>query len=89
VLVGDAEDASLVTLNVPKRSVAFYFSPDFGTPLTLFTRRTTVYLRDQHVRDQILADDRPWCLKRRTSLIRRIDNLSAGIGLPHRLMRNP
>lgn len=32
---------------------------------------------------------RPWCLKRRTSLIRRIDNLSAGIGLPHRLMRNP
>lgn len=58
MLVGDAEDASLVTLNVPKRSVAFYFSPDFGTPLTLFTRRTTVYLRDQHVRDQILADDR-------------------------------
>lgn len=58
MLVGDAEDASLVTLNVPKRSVAFYFSPDFGTPLTLFTRRTIVYLRDQHVRDQILADDR-------------------------------
>jgi DNA phosphorothioation-associated putative methyltransferase len=58
VLVGDAEDASLVTLNVPKRSVAFYFSPDFRAPLTLFTRTTTVYLRDQHVRDQILSDDR-------------------------------
>jgi hypothetical protein len=28
---------------------------------------------------------RPWCLKRRTSLIRRIDNLWVGIGLPHRL----
>jgi hypothetical protein len=26
---------------------------------------------------------RPWCLKRRTSLIRRIDNLWVGIGLPH------
>src|SRR5438132_9717265 len=26
---------------------------------------------------------RPWCLKRRTSLIRRIDNLSVGIRLPH------
>jgi len=25
---------------------------------------------------------RPWCLKRRTSRIRRIDNLSVGIGLP-------
>jgi hypothetical protein len=48
----------LVTLNVPKRSVAFYFSPDFRAPLTLFTRRTTVYLRDQHVRDQILSDER-------------------------------
>lgn len=57
VLVGDAEDASLVTLNVLKRSVAFYFSPDFAAPLTLFTRITTVYLRDQHVRDQILLDE--------------------------------
>jgi hypothetical protein len=26
---------------------------------------------------------RPWCLKRRTSLIRRIDNLWVGIGSPH------
>src|SRR6266699_2326096 len=26
---------------------------------------------------------RPWCLKRRTSLIRRIDNLWVGIRLPH------
>src|SRR6202022_3638241 len=26
---------------------------------------------------------RPWCLKRRTSRIRRIDNLSVGIRLPH------
>jgi hypothetical protein len=58
VLVGDTEDASLVTLNVVKRSVAFYFSPDFASPLTLFTRVTTVYLRDQHIRDQILSDDR-------------------------------
>ncbi|MGY8680456.1 DNA phosphorothioation-associated putative methyltransferase [Bradyrhizobium sp. UFLA05-153] len=58
VLMGDAEDASLVTLNVPKRSVAFYFSPDFGAPLTLFTRVTTVYLRDQHVRDQMLSGDK-------------------------------
>ncbi|WP_051390333.1 DNA phosphorothioation-associated putative methyltransferase [Bradyrhizobium sp. Ec3.3] len=58
VLMGDAEDANLVTLNVPKRSVAFYFSPDFGAPLTLFTRVTTVYLRDQHVHDQVLSDDK-------------------------------
>jgi DNA phosphorothioation-associated putative methyltransferase len=57
VLVGDAEDANLVTINISKRSVAYYFSPDFGAPLTLFTRITTVYLRDQHVRDQILSDD--------------------------------
>src|ERR1700724_4135379 len=28
---------------------------------------------------------RPWYLKRRTSLIRRIDNLWVGIGLPHGL----
>ncbi len=33
VLVGDADDASLVVVNLPKRSVAFYFSPDFGAPL--------------------------------------------------------
>jgi DNA phosphorothioation-associated putative methyltransferase len=58
VLVGDTEEASLVTLNIAKRSLAFYFSPDFGAPLTLFTRVTTVYLRDQHVRDQILSEDR-------------------------------
>ena len=58
VLVGDVDDASLVAINLRKRSVAFYFSPDFGGPLTLFTRVTTVYLRDQHVRDQILADER-------------------------------
>jgi hypothetical protein len=31
----------------------------------------------------------PWCLKRKTSLIRRIDNLSAGIGLPHWLNEKP
>ncbi|MEH6952770.1 hypothetical protein V4R08_16035 (plasmid) [Nitrobacter sp. NHB1] len=31
----------------------------------------------------------PWCLKRKTSLIRRIDNLSVGIGLPHRLNEEP
>jgi DNA phosphorothioation-associated putative methyltransferase len=58
VLVGDAEDASLVALNLHKRSVAFYFSPDFGAPLTLFARVTTVYLRDQNVRDQILSAER-------------------------------
>jgi DNA phosphorothioation-associated putative methyltransferase len=57
ILVGDADDASLVVLNLPRRSVAFYFSPHFGAPLTLFTRVTTVYLRDQHVRDQKLSDD--------------------------------
>jgi DNA phosphorothioation-associated putative methyltransferase len=57
VLVGDADDASLVAMNLQKRSVAFYFSPDFGGPLTLFTRATTVYLRNQHVHDQILTDD--------------------------------
>jgi DNA phosphorothioation-associated putative methyltransferase len=57
VLVGDAEDASLVAVNLLKRSVAFYFSPDFGAPLTLFDRITTVYLRDQHVRDQRLSND--------------------------------
>ena len=56
--MGDVDDASLVAINLRKRSVAFYFSPDFGGPLTLFTRVTTVYLRDQHVRDQILADER-------------------------------
>jgi hypothetical protein len=32
---------------------------------------------------------RPWCLKRRTSLIRRIDNLWVGIGLPHWLNEKP
>jgi hypothetical protein len=33
---------------------------------------------------------RPWCLKRRTSLIRRIDNLwGVGIGLPHWLNEKP
>jgi hypothetical protein len=32
---------------------------------------------------------RPWCLKRKTSLIRRIDNLWVGIGLPHRLNEKP
>jgi DNA phosphorothioation-associated putative methyltransferase len=57
VLVGDGEDANVVAINVPKRSAAFYFSPDFGAPLTLFNRVTTVYLRDQHVRDQKLSDD--------------------------------
>ena len=57
VLVGDADDASLVAVNLPKRSVAFYFSPDFGARLALFNRVTTVYLRDQHVRDQKLSDD--------------------------------
>src|SRR5664279_3484874 len=31
----------------------------------------------------------PWCLKRRTSLIRRIDNLWVGIGLPHWLNEKP
>jgi hypothetical protein len=56
--VGDAEDASLVALNLHKRSVAFYFSPDFGAPLMLFARVTTVYLRDQNVRDQVLSDER-------------------------------
>jgi DNA phosphorothioation-associated putative methyltransferase len=58
VLVGDAEDASLVALNLTKRSVTFYFSPDFKAPLTLFTRASTVYLRDQHVRDQVMSDDK-------------------------------
>jgi DNA phosphorothioation-associated putative methyltransferase len=58
VLVGDAEDANVVTLNVSKRSVAFYFSPDFDAALTLFTRTSTVYLRDQHVRDRMLVDDK-------------------------------
>jgi hypothetical protein len=57
VLVGDADDASLVVVNLPRRSVAFYYSPDFGASLTLFTRVTTVYMRDQHVRDQKLSDD--------------------------------
>jgi DNA phosphorothioation-associated putative methyltransferase len=57
VLVGDADDANLVVVNVLKRSVAFYFSPDFEAPLTFFNRITTVYLRDQHVRDQKLSDD--------------------------------
>src|SRR5665647_1973210 len=32
---------------------------------------------------------RPCCLQRRTSLIRRIDNLWVGIGLPHRLNEKP
>ena len=32
---------------------------------------------------------RPWCLKRRTSRIRRIDNLWVGIGLPHWLNEKP
>src|SRR5712671_8019928 len=32
---------------------------------------------------------RPWCLKRRTSLIRRIDNLWVGIRLPHWLNEKP
>jgi DNA phosphorothioation-associated putative methyltransferase len=58
VLVGDAEDADIVTLNIPKRSLAFHYSPNFSAPLSLFNRVTTVYLRDQHVRDQVLSDDR-------------------------------
>jgi DNA phosphorothioation-associated putative methyltransferase len=56
VLVGDGEDANVVAINVPKRSVVFYFSPDFDAPLTLFDRVTTVHLRDQHVRDRKLSD---------------------------------
>jgi DNA phosphorothioation-associated putative methyltransferase len=58
VLVGDADDADVVTLNIPKRSLAFHYSPNFSAPLSLFNRVTTVYLRDQHVRDQVLSDDR-------------------------------
>jgi DNA phosphorothioation-associated putative methyltransferase len=56
VLVGDAEDASVIAINAPKRSVTFYFSPDFGARLPLFDRVATVSLRDQHVRDQKLSE---------------------------------
>jgi DNA phosphorothioation-associated putative methyltransferase len=56
VLVGDAEDASVIAVNAPKRSVKFYFSPDFGARLQLFDRVATVSLRDQHVRDQKLSN---------------------------------
>jgi DNA phosphorothioation-associated putative methyltransferase len=58
VLVGDADDADLVALNLAKRSITFYYSPDFSASLSLFNRSTTVYLRDQHVRDQVFLDDR-------------------------------
>ncbi|GEC56969.1 hypothetical protein BEL01nite_60120 [Bradyrhizobium elkanii] len=57
VLVGDVEDADIVTLNLAKRSIAFHYGPDFSAPLSLFDRVTTVYLRDQQVRDQILSDE--------------------------------
>lgn len=66
VLVGDAEDADLVALNVSKRSVTFYFSPDFDAPLTLFTRTATVYLRDQQVRENVLSEERRLLFLRRS-----------------------
>src|SRR5208282_2001521 len=55
VLVGDAEDASVVMIDLIRRSVTFYFSPDFGAALALFDRVTTVFLQDQQVRDRKLA----------------------------------
>jgi hypothetical protein len=58
VLVGDADEASLVALDISKRSIAFYFCPEFKPSLMLFTRASTVYLRDQHVRDRVMSEEK-------------------------------
>jgi DNA phosphorothioation-associated putative methyltransferase len=57
VLVGDAEDASIVSINVSGRSVTFYFSPNFGARLTILDRVSTVFLRNQEINDRKFTED--------------------------------
>jgi DNA phosphorothioation-associated putative methyltransferase len=56
-LVGDADDASVVSMNIAKRSVAFYFSPDFDGRLTIIDRVSTAFLRTQDVNDRRLKGE--------------------------------
>src|ERR1019366_4806969 len=65
-------------------------SSGIGGPLTfdMASARSIIAFSFVASRSSIEAT-RPWCLKRRTSRIRRIDNLWVGIGLPHWLNEKP